>query len=46
MDEIRIGTTFADVAPVPEPSTYAFITLGFVYLVGLKMLKRRSQTTV
>jgi hypothetical protein len=46
IDEIRIGTTFADVASVPEPSTYAFITLGFVYLFGLKIFKRRSQATV
>ena len=28
IDEIRIGDTFFDVAPVPEPSTYALLGMG------------------
>lgn len=39
-DEIRIGTSFADVAPVPEASRYAFL-LGGVALVCV-LLRRRS----
>lgn len=36
IDEIRIGTTFADVAPVPEPAALALCAIG-----GLAMLRRR-----
>ncbi len=41
-DEIRIGGSFSDVAPIPEPSTYALIagTLG----LGLVMLRRRRSS--
>jgi len=28
-DEIRIGSSFADVAPIPEPTSFAFLALGF-----------------
>lgn len=27
IDEIRLGTTIADVLPVPEPSTYALLIM-------------------
>jgi hypothetical protein len=33
LDEFRLGTTWADVAPVPEPSTYALIGLGALALI-------------
>lgn len=37
-DEIRIGATYADVTPVPEPSSLALIGLG-----GLCTLRRRRR---
>ncbi len=40
MDEIRVGTTWASVTPVPEPATYAAI-LGIVVL-GLAIVRRRK----
>jgi hypothetical protein len=39
IDELRLGTSFADVAPVPEPSTYAAI-FGAVFL-ALVIVRRR-----
>ena len=39
LDEFRIGTTFDDVAPVPEPSTW----LGAGLLVGLVSWSQRKQ---
>lgn len=39
-DEIRFGTTVADVMPIPEPSTSAMILGG----VGMLALLRRRQT--
>ena len=36
-DEIRVGTTWADISPVPEPSTVALTALG----VGALLLHRR-----
>lgn len=38
-DEIRLGTTFADVTAVPEPSTYAL--LAGLATLGLVMARRR-----
>ncbi len=38
IDEIRIGTTLADVAPIPEPSSTALLGLG-----GLALLLRRKK---
>lgn len=39
IDEIRIGTTFADVAPVPEPQTFILLGLG----LGALFLRKRRQ---
>ena len=40
MDEIRIGTTFADVAPIPEPGTAAAVFFG-VALMSFAIRRRR-----
>ncbi|MGB7161527.1 MAG: hypothetical protein WBD40_25940 [Tepidisphaeraceae bacterium] len=32
VDELRIGTTWADVAPVPEPAALSLVGLGFLAL--------------
>ncbi len=37
-DEFRIGTTFADVTPVPEPASIGFLAVG-----GLALLARRRR---
>lgn len=37
-DEIRFGTSYADVTPVPEPGSLALLGLG-----GLMMIKRRRR---
>jgi hypothetical protein len=42
-DEIRFGTTFADVSPIPEPSTYALLAAG---LGALVWLRRRAKAKV
>jgi hypothetical protein len=36
VDEIRVGTTFSDVTPIPEPVTMSLLALG-----GLALLRRR-----
>ena len=38
VDELRIGTTFADVTPVPEPATISLLAIG-----GLMALRRRRR---
>jgi hypothetical protein len=42
-DEIRFGKTFADVSPIPEPSTYALLAAG---LGALVWLRRRAKAKV
>lgn len=39
-DEIRLGTTFGDVAPIPEPSTYALLAIGLGALVFLRRRRK------
>jgi hypothetical protein len=43
IDEIRFGTSFADVSPIPEPSTYALLAAG---LGALVWLRRRAKAKV
>jgi len=40
VDEIRLGTTFADVAPIPEPAAFGLATLGGLALLSLR--RKRS----
>jgi len=40
IDEIRIGRSLSDVAPIPEPGTFALIA-GFVSLGALLLRRRR-----
>jgi len=39
-DEIRFGTTFADVVPIPEPSTYVMLLGGIGVLLILRRCRR------
>jgi len=39
LDELRIGTTWADVTPIPEPGMLALLGLG---ITGLLCLRRRN----
>ncbi|MEX1111236.1 MAG: PEP-CTERM sorting domain-containing protein [Chthoniobacterales bacterium] len=41
LDEVRFGTSFADVAGVPEPSTAALVGLGALGFGALALLRRR-----
>jgi hypothetical protein len=40
VDNLRIGTTWADVTPVPEPSTWMLVGSGLVLMVGLARRRR------
>jgi len=42
MDELRIGTSWADVTPVPEPSSSMLMVLGAGALVGIRSLRRKQ----
>lgn len=39
-DEVRIGTTYADVAPVPEPASLAVLGGGILALAGIRRRRR------
>lgn len=39
LDEIRVGESWADVSPIPEPSTYALLGLGLAALIFLRRCK-------
>lgn len=41
VDNLILGTTWADVVPVPEPSTLAFAFLGTAFLLGGRRAKKR-----
>ena len=41
IDEIRFGTSFADVVPVPEPSAFALLS-GFLGLTWVMLRRRRD----
>jgi hypothetical protein len=45
-DEIRIGTTFADVTPglVPEPGTLSLVAGGLVLLLGAQLRRREPRS--
>ena len=42
MDELKIGTTWADVTPVPEPSSGALLVLGGAALVAVRSLRKKN----
>jgi hypothetical protein len=42
LDEIRFGTSYASVTPIPEPSTYALIGLGLAALFTLRRFSSKS----
>jgi len=39
-DEVRFGTTFLDVVPIPEPSTYVMLLGGIGVLLILRRCRR------
>ena len=40
-DELRVGTTWADVTPVPEPAATGLLGLGMLAVVGWYRLRKR-----
>lgn len=40
-DEIRLGTSFADVAPIPEPAAYGFGLAALALFMGLRSKRAR-----
>ncbi len=40
-DEMRVGTTWADVTPVPEPSTLALLGLTGIAAIGYRIRRNR-----
>ena len=42
IDELRMGTTWASVTPVPEPSSGALLVLGGAALVAVRSLRKKN----
>lgn len=42
IDELRLGTTWDSVTPVPEPSSGALLVLGGMALVAIRSLRKKS----
>ncbi|NTU54500.1 MAG: hypothetical protein HGA97_12570 [Chlorobiaceae bacterium] len=42
IDEIRIGTTYADVTPIPEPGTLTMIAFGLSVIIGRNRIRRSA----
>ena len=42
IDNLNIGTIFADVSTIPEPSTWMMIGVGAVLLAGVQRFRRKS----
>lgn len=42
MDELRLGTTWADVTPVPEPSSSMLMVVGLAGLIGIRAMRRKD----
>lgn len=43
LDEIRVGSTFEAVSPVPEPSSLALAVIGVVSAIGIVRRRRRRR---
>lgn len=42
-DSLRIGTTYADVTPIPEPAAASLLVAGVTGIAGCRSLRRRSR---
>ena len=41
IDELRIGSTVADVAPIPEPHAWLLMLIGVIIVAGIAHRRRR-----
>lgn len=44
-DEIRLGSTWADLQPIPEPSMIAYVMAGFVAWIAILRHQRRKRNS-